>query len=100
VRELAGVVSAAGATGGIVACSGSYTAEARDFAQRARIRLIDGRALSAMMNLASAPSKHATHSCPRCGNALVPRTARRGPRSGQSFFGCASFPGCRYTREA
>ncbi|RMG49032.1 MAG: PD-(D/E)XK nuclease family protein [Acidobacteria bacterium] len=33
--------------------------------------------------------------CPRCGGALRLRRGRRGP-----FWGCESFPDCRYTRDA
>jgi len=31
--------------------------------------------------------------CPRCGRSLVPRRGRHGP-----FWGCSSYPRCRYTR--
>ncbi len=34
--------------------------------------------------------------CPRCGNALVLRTATKGDRAGKRFYGCSSFPKCRY----
>lgn len=35
--------------------------------------------------------------CPMCGNDLVIRTAHRGYRIGKNFWGCSSFPKCRYT---
>ena len=34
--------------------------------------------------------------CPRCGNKLVLRTAKKGPNAGNQFYGCAAFPKCRY----
>lgn len=34
--------------------------------------------------------------CPRCGNKLVLRTARRGEKAGKQFYGCSAFPKCRY----
>jgi hypothetical protein len=37
--------------------------------------------------------------CPRCGGALVMRRAARGARAGSSFWGCSSFPKCRYTQD-
>ena len=37
-------------------------------------------------------------SCPECGEQMVLRTARRGPRPGTSFGGCPRFPYCRGTR--
>ncbi len=34
--------------------------------------------------------------CPRCGSELVLRTAKRGAYAGEQFYGCSSFPKCRY----
>ncbi len=36
--------------------------------------------------------------CPRCGGALVKRTAGRGAHKGESFWGCEHYPHCRYAR--
>jgi hypothetical protein len=36
--------------------------------------------------------------CPRCNKALVIREAKKGPNKGNSFYGCSSFPKCRYTQ--
>lgn len=36
--------------------------------------------------------------CPSCGASMVRRQARRGPRSGNSFWGCTRFPLCKGTR--
>jgi DNA-binding helix-hairpin-helix protein with protein kinase domain len=36
--------------------------------------------------------------CPRCGSAMVRRTASRGPNAGSGFWGCSRFPQCRGTR--
>ena len=33
--------------------------------------------------------------CPRCQGKMVERTAKKGARQGQSFYGCAQFPKCR-----
>lgn len=35
------------------------------------------------------------NSCPECGNKLVQRSGRNG-----FFYGCKSYPRCRYTRQA
>lgn len=37
--------------------------------------------------------------CPRCGEPLVIRIASRGERAGHRFWGCSSYPKCRYTRD-
>ncbi len=39
--------------------------------------------------------KAATKSCPRCGAAMVERTAKRGANAGKTFWGCSRFPQCR-----
>ena len=36
--------------------------------------------------------------CPRCGGKLVLRTAERGTRAGNQFYGCINFPKCRYIK--
>ena len=36
--------------------------------------------------------------CPRCGGKLVLRTAKRGDNKGNQFYGCTSYPKCRYIR--
>lgn len=38
----------------------------------------------------------ADKTCPCCGGNLILRTARKGERSGQKFYGCSNFPKCRY----
>lgn len=54
VRELYGVIAAEGATGGIVIPSGTFTQEARDFANGKTVELLDG---SELLNLISEAQK-------------------------------------------
>jgi restriction system protein len=49
IRELYGVIAAGGAAGGFFVASGEYTQDAREFARRCGIELIDGTALLAMI---------------------------------------------------
>lgn len=99
VRELAGVVSAESATGGIFVCSGAYTREAESFAAVSGIRLVGSLELAEMLRLCpeedQAPSS--STSCPKCGQELVRRLARRGANAGAEFLGCSGFPRCRHT---
>lgn len=37
--------------------------------------------------------------CPRCGAELVLRTAKKGENAGRNFYGCSSFPKCRYVKD-
>ncbi|MBQ6041356.1 MAG: topoisomerase DNA-binding C4 zinc finger domain-containing protein [Oscillospiraceae bacterium] len=34
--------------------------------------------------------------CPRCGAAMVLRTANKGANAGKQFYGCSAFPKCRF----
>lgn len=36
--------------------------------------------------------------CPKCGGALVLRTATRGTNAGNQFYGCSNYPKCRYIK--
>jgi restriction system protein len=38
--------------------------------------------------------------CPRCGKAMVLRTAKKGPNAGGQFWGCSGFPRCRAIKDA
>lgn len=44
--------------------------------------------------------RHDGNACPKCGATLILRTARKGANAGGSFYGCSSFPNCRYIRPA
>jgi restriction system protein len=46
----------------------------------------------------SMAAKQDSTKCPRCNEALVLREAKKGPNKGNSFYGCSSFPKCRYTQ--
>ncbi len=124
VRELYGVMTAKGATGGYVVTSGSFTRDALDFVSGRNIEAVDGPALLALVRgidptsvpaltsspatteatpvVASGPeaSSSATiPACPKCGAEMVQRTAKAGPTPGQVFWGCSRYPSCRGTRE-
>lgn len=52
------------------------------------------------LHVAGLRERHCGDTCPKCGAALLLRTARRGANTGGSFFGCSGYPKCRYTRPA
>jgi restriction system protein len=111
VRELYGVMAARGAVGGFVVTSGTFTDDAKAFADGRNVQLIDGRRIEAWINrrreptLAPAPqaapgspTAAAAPACPSCGAAMVKREARRGSNAGKAFWGCTTYPACRGTR--
>lgn len=111
VRELAGVVAARQATGGIVITSGRFTPPAQAFAKSSDIRLVDGELLAReLLTFAEEPGLshlHPAHRgssdgngtpvCPACGGDMIKRTARRGDHAGKQFWGCARYPDCHGT---
>ncbi len=36
--------------------------------------------------------------CPKCGGKLVLRTAQRGARAGNQFYGCSNYPKCKFVK--
>ena len=104
VRELFGVVSAEGATGGILISSGTYTQEAKEFARTNGIELVDGTQLMRLIaevqrNPKVVASVENSNLCPICGAEMVLRTARKGANAGNKFWGCSTYPGCKGTRQ-
>jgi restriction system protein len=106
IRELAGVMSAKGVRDGFFVTSGTYTKEAREFAEEAGVSLIDGDSLQRMIrHIEPAAALHpgeaqqvSAPACPECGSIMVKRTAKRGANAGSEFWGCRGFPECRGTR--
>jgi restriction system protein len=112
VRELYGAMAAEGAVGGFVVTAGRFTAEAKAFASGPNLELIDGAGLDRLLAPVRAPTGE-THpveppapppqftasavspACPRCGQSMVERTARRGASAGQRFWGCSRYPSCK-----
>ena len=111
VRELYGVMAAQGAAAGIVVTSGSFTPDAVEFAEGRNVRLIAGPELMELVREAraakprdvsparssQAPATSHAPGCPRCGNPMVRRVAKRGANAGQAFYGCSRYPDCRGT---
>lgn len=105
VRELFGVMSARGASAGVLVTSGIFTTEAKGFAEQTAISLWDGTVLSANLSplaklspRVQSPAAPAAIDCPRCGSAMVKRVAKAGANAGKPFWGCSRFPECRGIR--
>lgn len=100
-RELWGVIAASGAAGGFVVTSGGFTADARSFAKTVNLELIDGNALKRMIAAVREkpkqkvePTLSTSPCCPKCGGEMIQRVAKKGPKAGESFWGCSNFPRC------
>ncbi len=50
-------------------------------------------------HLNSLAERHnSTTTCPKCGSELIQRTAKSGTNAGKPFYGCSSFPKCRFMK--
>ena len=115
IREIVGVVASRKADGAMVVTSGRFTDEAKAFAARTGVDLIDGERLQKLIGTdqsesvgaprqaapvvgkpAEAPAA-ASPACPKCGGAMVRRTARQGAYAGKDFWACRGYPSCRGT---
>lgn len=108
VRSFYGVIQADKVAGGYICTSGEFTGEARRFAEKVNIKLINGQALANLVRLgkgsevATGSLKLATEAfyrvdkmvCPACSSPMVRRRAMSGPHEGKRFWGCSQFPEC------
>jgi restriction system protein len=100
-RELLGVLVHEGADRAVLITTGSFTSAALALAAGKPIDLIDGNALAKLIKevrkapqAASAPAAEPSPTCPKCGNEMVRRMARRGLHAGSAFWGCSTYPVC------
>jgi len=112
VREMYGIMSAENADGVYIISSGNFTQEAISFAVDKPIHLINGNDLVSLINditITSSPVQVASEKteniymnnvCPSCGSNLILRTAKKGAHTGVDFWGCSSFPKCRFSKNA
>jgi restriction system protein len=105
VRELYGVVMAEKAGRGVLVTSGVFTKEARQWAEAKPLELIDGEGLRRLVAHVQPPSAasisappSASVACPKCGQAMVLRTSRKGATAGSQFWGCSAYPICKGMR--
>jgi restriction system protein len=108
IREIFGLLAHHQASRAIVITSGKFTADAQAFASGKPIELVDGPALLRLVQgvqsrgtqtTPPAVSTSSTQGCPKCGSEMVMRTAKRGARAGNSFWGCSAYPTCTGTRD-
>ena len=105
VRELRGAMTSANIGEGVLVTSGKFTQEARDFAGKEKISLVDGAELVrnitalvpekalALLELATR-GDFATPTCPSC---RVKMLARKSTAHGRAYWGCRNYPACKQT---
>lgn len=103
VRDFFGAMMHENAVRGYIVTTGEFTQQAKSWTRGKPIELIDGQRLTQMLQMRemsgvpaiTTPSQTASVPvCPKCGSPMVLRIARRGDRSGKSFYGCSTYPKC------
>jgi restriction system protein len=105
VRGLQGAMIAASVPEGVMVTSGKFTQEARDFAGKERISLIDGAELVAKIaallpETALALLKYATDgdfATPTCPTCEIKMISRKSTAHGRTYWGCRNYPRCKQT---
>jgi restriction system protein len=100
VRELLGVLYRTGAAGGIIVTTGEFTQAARREAAGQALELVNGSDLLKLLPgidlpVETPPATDPAPDCPRCGALMLERQNRK---TGESFWGCSTFPSCKATK--
>ena len=105
VRELRGAMTSVSVGEGVLVTSGKFTKEARDFAGKEGVSLIDGADLVAKL-AALVPEKalalhrlatqgdFQTPTCPSCAIKMI---SRKSTAHGRRYWGCRNYPACKQT---
>jgi restriction system protein len=113
MREFYGTMTDAAAPRGIFVTTGSFTRDAREFAEGKAIQLLDGAALEKLIAGVRRPEENIFDvtswiedftaaarifdpECPFCRGAMVIRHNRS---NGSAFWGCATYPRCAGKRD-
>ncbi len=105
VRELRGAMGSAKIGRGVFFAAGKFTREARDFAAKEGIQLVDGTELlgkiaglppetaAGLLKLAT-QGEFLTPTCPSCG---IKMTSSQSTRDGRKYWACCNYPRCKQT---
>lgn len=105
VREFLGALTDAGVQRGIFITLRGYTLEAKQLADKHGIETLSAAHLASMLAATAARFDpelmeilgDTRKLCPKCEHELVLRTAGKGTGAGRQFWGCSTYPRCRFT---
>jgi HJR/Mrr/RecB family endonuclease len=108
VREFLGAMTHGGFTSGIFVTLRGYTADAKALAAGHNIEILSETDLITLLLRSKALSdpavmrvlKDRTKYCPKCEAEMVIRRTKRGINIGRKFWGCSTFPQCKYIMSA
>lgn len=106
IREFIGALADSGIKNGIFITLCGYTAEAKELAERNNIEILNESGIVKMIDQTEARFDQEIIEflndkrkfCPKCGSEMVLRTSKK--VFGQKFWGCSSYPACRFTMPA
>ena len=89
---------------GIVVTVGEFTADAKEFAGRNWIEIVDEKGIQQMIQSAGGMENEELRRffedtrkvCPKCESEMILRTARKGLNAGGTFWGCSRYPRCNF----
>ena len=105
IREFLGALTDAGIQKGVFITLRGYTGEAKQLADKHGIEIVNEAGLAEMLAATDARFDpevleilgDTRKFCPKCECEMVLRTAGRGAGAGRQFWGCSSYPRCRFT---
>ena len=105
VREFLGALTDSGIKKGALIILGGFTGAAKQLANKHRIEIIDEKELARLLEAVDArfdPEflailKSKEKICPKCEQKMVLRTVKKGLNPGSRFWGCSTYPRCRFT---
>lgn len=100
VRDLYGAMHHYEANRAIVITAGTFTDQARAWVQEKAIELWDIDRLAQIAAPAKGPAAVPVTVAPNCERCGAPMQVRRNRSTGDIFYGCSTYPRCRYTRPA
>jgi hypothetical protein len=105
VREFLGALTDAGIQQGIFITLCGYSGEAKQLAEKHGIKIVNETGLAHMLEStdanfdpeALAILRDTRKYCPKCESEMVMRMATKGLGVGKQFWGCSTYPRCRFT---
>lgn len=111
MRDFYGAISSQGnANPSFFVTTGTFTLDARKFAEENAIEAIDGSRLMEYLKTVDVPvasgmagsavnaapaSNQKSKRCPDCGAPMVVRVAKKGTHANEPFWGCSTYPKCK-----
>jgi restriction system protein len=105
VREFLGALTDSGIQKGIFITLCGYTGDAKNLAEKHGIEIVNEIGLAQLLESTDAKSDpevlenlcDTRKYCPKCESEMVLRTTSKGFHQGRQFWGCSSYPRCRFT---